>query len=262
MLLFNTIMNEIDLGQLGKQRFFNFCNTIKNLISDEAVKVDLVVASGNSGLAVGKFTEMIYEELGLSFPKKLSIPFYRFLPGYHDDLSKIFNSEIFLPDVVKQLKNIDNLENVLFVDDEIGQGVTAIGIFKLINQALEKLGRIKIKNFYIVAEDQGFKPPKDLPQIKFIPYDKELDGYNNVIFFVNPEELEAPIVKVMGDDDKFPFHQRTNILLNLPVKYFNKGNPVYTEKYLELAKQKILNLAELQNKYIKHLKDLIENCLE
>ena len=139
-------MNEIDLGQLGRQRFFNFCNTIKNLILDDAVKVDLVVASGNSGLAVGKFTEMIYEELGLSFPKKLSIPFYRFLPGYHDDLSKIFNNGIFLSDVVKQLKNIDNMENVLFVDDEIGQGITAIGIFKLINQALEKLGRVKIKN--------------------------------------------------------------------------------------------------------------------
>ena len=254
---------KIDYGKLGRQRFYNFCHVIKKLIQDDKLHFDLLISAGNSGQSLAKFTEFIYQELNQEVPPKLQIPFFRYFPGHNDDPDNIFDSKIFLPEVTNQIKNIGgDIKNVLFVDDEIGLGITATSIFNLLNQALKQIGKPKIENYYIVAEDQGFKVPKECPEIKFIPYDFELDGYNNVIFFFNPWELEKPVIDVLGDDDKFPFHLRTNLLLGLPIKDFNDGKPIYTDKFLKIAKDKILDFQKLQDSYIVFIRQAIKDCLK
>ncbi len=250
-------MSDENLYDLGMRKFINFCKTIKSLIKDQGLKFDLIVASGNSGLAMGRYAEMIFKELSVEYPPRLSIPFYRFLSGYRDDRNKKFDSSFFIPNVQKQIADISHTNDVLFVDDEIGLGITALSILDLLNQVLTGQGRPVLRSYYIVAENQGFNIPEEKKEIRFIPYDTETEGYNNVIFFMTPPELEKPIMQVFGDDESLPFHQRVNILLNLPIKDFNNGNPIYTNKYLEMANGKIPNFKELQEKYERYIENLI-----
>src|SRR5690348_10376193 len=76
---------QVDYGALGKQRFDNFCRTVNQLIDDKDNQFDLLVAGGNSGVALAAFTELIYQVRGLPMPAKLSIPLYRYQPGHRDD---------------------------------------------------------------------------------------------------------------------------------------------------------------------------------
>lgn len=249
-------------GELGQQRFCKFCHTIKKLIAEDSVHFDLLIAAGNSGQSLARFTELIYQELKQGAPPKLQIPFFRYLPGYHDDPNKIFDSKIFLPEVISQINNTKGqIKNVLFIDDEIGLGITAMGIYNLLNQALKQTNKPNIENYCIVAEDQGFKVPKEHPEIKFIPYDFEIDGFNNAIFLINPLEFEKPSIDVFGDDNKFAFHQRTNILLGLPLKDFNGGNPIFTDRFLRIAKERIPNFTKLQEKYLAFIKQAIKDYI-
>ena len=132
-------MNDLNLEKLGEQKFNNFCRKIKELTIDSKATFDLVVAVGNSGLVMGKFTKLIYENLGLNFPPQLSIPFYRFYLDFRDDMSKLFDNNIFLPEVIKQIKDISKIDTVLFVDDKIGSGITAVGCLELIKEALKRI---------------------------------------------------------------------------------------------------------------------------
>lgn len=254
-------IEKIDMGAMGKRRFCRFCHVIKKLLIKRKLHFELIIAVGNSGISMGRFTELIYNYYHLEVPPRLNIPFYRFIPGFEENTDKLFDSRYYLDEIISKLKRIDTIENVLFVDDEIGKGITAIGLFKLINEALERLNKPRIKSYYIVAEDQGFKPPQCSPEIKFAPYDFEVEGHFNAIFYTTPLEYEKPIVAVLGDDNKFAFHKRTNLLFGLPVKDFNFGEPIYTDKFLKLVERKKPDFKNLQKKYQKYIVQLVETCL-
>ncbi len=252
---------EVDYGALGKQRFDNFCRTVDHIISDKDNPVDLLVAGGNSGAALVAFTELIYEVKGLSVPPKVSVPLYRYSPGHRDDPAYRLGIGLLLGMVSEQLSAIPSVHNALFVDDEIYHGFTALGLLDLVNQSLAQSNRPKVEQYTIVAEDQGFEVPQGYPKVRFVPYDYELEGFNNVIFFFTPSEFEDPIARALGDDSVFPFHCRTNILLGQPVKEFNDGQPRFTEKYIEIAREKVPNFGELQKRYRAFLKGEIKRCL-
>lgn len=252
---------QIDYGALGKQRFDNFCRTVDQLISDKNSPIDLLVAGGNSGAALVAFTELIYAAKGLPLPPKLSVPIYRYLPGHRDDSAYRLGTSSLQEMVNEQISPIHTVHNVLFADDEIYHGFTALGALDLINHALAQSNRPKVVQYVIVAEDQGFEVPNDYPEVRFVPYDYELEGFNNVIFFFTPSEFEDPIAEVLGDDSVFPFHCRTNVLLGVPVKEFNDGQPRFTDKYTKIAQEKVPNFNELQERYITYLKGEIKRCL-
>ena len=251
---------EIDYKKIGKEKFCKFCNTLKELLVEEKIKFDLIIAVGNTGRAVGKFTELVFEYLKITPPPKLEIPYYRFLPGYEENESKLFDNSYFIPTIVETLKLIKPAESVLFVDDEIGRGLTATGCLNLVNEALKKLGRAEVKKFYIVAEDCGFHPNPKYTQMIFRPFDK-YSGQNNAIFFISPIALQAPIIKFLGEDEEFAFHKRTSLLLGLPIKDFNYGKPIYDTKFNELLNEKIPGFKKLQNEYIDFIKLSIKECL-
>jgi hypothetical protein len=252
----------IDYDKLGTERFRNFCRTIKQLVRTDSVHVDLIVAAGNTGQSMARFTTLIYEALGLDLPPILEAPFYRYYPGHQENPSWAFSGAVLKPHIIEQVRKLQGpIRNVLFVDDEIGSGTTAIGMLGILNDAIHELGLPKIEQYYIVAEDQGFRPPKALPEIVFKPYDHEIEGLNNVIFFVNPYELEKPIADALGDDKHFLFHLRTNILLGLPIKDFNNGSPIFTDVFLREAQAKIPNLAGLQEAYLVFLRERIRTAL-
>jgi hypoxanthine phosphoribosyltransferase len=253
---------EIGYYQLGESRFYGFCRVIKDLAVKQNKQFDLVVAVGNTGLIMGKFAEMIYQELDLVFPPQLTVPFVRFQKGFEENVDKLFDNSYLLPEIIEQIKNIAELKNVLFVDDEIGRGITAKTCLKLLNQALADLGKPSVREYYVVAEDMNFQfSVLEFPEIRFVPYAKDTHGINNVIFFITPEKFQKPIREVLGDERQFAFFKITSLLLGLPVKDHKDALPVYTDEYLKIAQAKIPDFAKLQTGYQEHLKKLIKNCL-
>ena len=252
----------IDYDRLGNERFAGFCRTIKQLVVTEGVDIDLIIAAGNTGQSMARFTALVYETLGKPVPPKLEAPFFRYYPGHQENPSWAFSGAVLLPEIVDQLRKLkDPVRTVLFVDDEIGSGTTAIGMLGLLHSATNELVMPKVEHYYVVAEDQGFRPPKAFPEIVFRPFSHETEGLNNVIFFANPYDLEQPIVEAFGDDPPFNFHLRTNILLGVPIKDFNNGQPIFTDKFQKMAQAKIPNLAELQSRYELFLRECIRQAV-
>ena len=163
---------------------------------------------------------------------------------------------------MKQLGKIPRVRTALFVDDEIGKGITALSLFRLLNDALQKQGKERIQTYCIIAENQGFLPPPQEPAIIFMPFDQEIEGYNNVIFYATPPSLEEPIIRVLGDDGSFAFHKRCNLLLGLPIKDYNNGKPVFTDRYLHTIQQHIVRFPDIQKEYRKFLSQSAALCLQ
>jgi len=246
--------NHYDLGQLGRERLEGFCKTLKKLLVDEAVQFDVIVAAGNSGLAMSSFAFMVFDALHISRPMLLKVPFFRYLPRHNDDPQHLFLISTFEDEIRAQLDDIKlQSNNFLFVDDEIGQGITALGMYSLIKPGLAELNRVENFGYYIVAEDQGFKVPANLTDIHFHSFSKEIEGLNNIIFYMIPAEFEDPIIKALGDDEKFTFHWRANLLLDLPIKDYNNGNPVFSDKWLDKARNDIPEFTRLQMQFQKYI---------
>lgn len=244
----------LDLGQLGRDRLDNLCKVIKHLVIDKNIKFDYIIAAGNSGISMAQITLLIYDALKITRPNLIKIPFFRYYPGHNDDKAFLFPNIVYKEELKKQLV-LDSVAdlNILFVDDEIGQGITALGVLDLIKESLTELKYSKRLSYFIVAEDQGFQSPKDEALIYFYAIGKEVEGYNNLIFCMIPSDLEYPIVDKLGDDTKLPFHQRANLLLDLPIKYFNNGNPIFSNKLLEEAKMEIPEFEKYQKRFEEFL---------
>lgn len=245
-----------DLGTIGQERLVAFCESIKKLIINEALSCDCIIAAGNSGLFMANLTLMIYDVLKIARPPMLLMPFFRYLPGHRDDPAYLFKADAYQEDV-KTFLSCHDLQgkNILFVDDEIGAGITALGIYGLLKNNVSDF------KYYIVAEDQGFIVPKDKTDIVFRPYAKEIAGYNNLIFCFMPAELEDPIVAILGDDAVFPFHHRANLLLNIPLKSFNNGRPIFTRKWHEQVAKALPDFESLQKQFREYLTTEVEKIL-
>lgn len=254
---------EINLGDLGRARFAEFCKIIKDLVYNQKIPFDLIIGVGNSGSALAKTTSMIYQMLQIPSPEILYIPMYRYMPGHEDDEAFKFDKQYYYPQINNFVKKYEpGLKNILLVDDEIGMGLGSLNVFSLFKQSCKENGKQDSFNFYIVAENQGFVPPAEYPQIEFVPFGHRVEGLFNVIFYVTPSELEEPIIDVFGDDDAFPFHWRTNLLLNLPNKEFNNGQPRFTDRYLIRANEQIPNFNVMQKRYKTFLVGLIQDSLK
>lgn len=250
---------DINLGEEGRTRLVNFCIQIKEIINND--EINHLVSGGNSGISLHEITLMIFDLLEKPRPKILNVPFYRYYPNHRDDENFKFDYSYYAEEVDEYIRNVKRGGKFLFVDDEISQGNTALGIYKLIENSLKQNNLSPIEKYYIVAEDQGFRIPNDLRNIVFKPFAKEIDGYNNLIFTFIPSEFENPIVDYFGDDDKIAFHLRTNILLNIPVKDFNNGRPVFSDKFLIEGRKNIANFEDLQNGFREYLESEIKKVI-
>jgi len=251
----------IDTGKEGAKRLYAYCRILKDFLVAKEIVFDYLVSGGNSGIAMSEIALIVYDELKLPRPLTVRTPFYRYLPNHRDEEQFRFNHTIYFDAIKNQLTHTRSPENILFVDDEISQGNTALGMYNLMERSLLEQGMKSDFKYYITAEDQGFTPPANNDRIFFSPFAKEIDGFNNLIFCVVPYNFERPIIECFSNDSKFSFHKRTNLLLDLPIKDFNNGKPIYTTAPLEKAKKNISNFVGLQNEFRKYLTHEIHKAL-
>jgi hypothetical protein len=246
----------------AEQRLQQFVTTIHNLATSKGVQFNLLVCGGNTGLVMAYITERIYTIAGTALPHKLALPTYRYYPGFLDNSEHLFDNSALHSKVESALQNFPKLQNVLFVDDEIGLGITALTIHKLLNDWQQAHHPRNDFNYYIVAEDQGFKLDSSQANgnIYFCPYANEMEGWNNVIANIVPPEYETPIMQEFPEDI-LPFHQRMNILLDLPIKEFADGQPRFGVSLLEQAKEKLPNLRMLQQGFNRFMDEKVRSYL-
>ncbi|CAN5217448.1 hypothetical protein BH09PAT2_BH09PAT2_05890 [soil metagenome] len=248
-------MSDFNYLATGEHNFKQFINIIKRLFVDENKKYDLVIGMGNTGLVMLKLNELILNELKIKMPPTLTLPLLRFSDNNEKEL---FNNDIFLEEVKKQIEGIEKIQNILFVDDEIYRGIslkTALGL-------LMKVKGTDHLQVTVVAEDQGFQWHNDIQNvdIEFCPFAHEVEGHNNVIFYMIPSEYDKPI-KDAFPEDILKWHTRINILLGLPIKIMIDGKPEYTFKFNQEAEEKVANFRQLQVDFLTHLKDLIRKSI-
>lgn len=127
-----------ELVILAENYLRSFTGTISRLLASEKIHYDLIIASGNSGLAVTEFTKIIYSKLKIAPPPALALPIMRFI---NEDNRKRFDNSVLYPQVSKTLQNIDkNISSILFVDDEIRYGSTVKNSLKLIMDYMAREG--------------------------------------------------------------------------------------------------------------------------
>ena len=243
------------MQEKAKSNFEGLVRIITSLVRDKKIQVDLIVGAGNTGIAMVKLSELIFDELNIHIPPKLVIPYYRFTKAHVGEGEPFQYNNILLPEIKEKLSSIENIQNILFVDDEIGGGRTVKGVIELIFQARQELSQNK-PTLYIVAEDRSYnwQGLSTLINVQYCPF-AEGGPRGNAISHIVPSEIHE-IIKTYGSLDP---KEELNALLDLPIKDKKEDEkPIWSYDLLNDLKLKVANFHEIQSKFESYLRDLIK----
>jgi hypothetical protein len=218
---------------------------------------DLVFGAGDSGQIMAWITRTIYEELGIAEPPFIVMPIYR-----HADEAEtiLFDNNIFSEEL-KSAVSRNPVNEVLFVDDEIGGGSAAAASIKLIEACLGKDKR----HYTIVAEDGGFDVRAVFTglDVDFVPTKKREEGVFNAVAYLPDLELREEIEALLGDKvECYTAKTAMLTLLDLPIKEFNDGRPAFTYRYRDMVGREVEDFERKQNDFQRQLRELINRiCL-
>lgn len=246
------------LSVYSKQNFRSFVICLSRLLSNQ--KFDAILCAGNSGMAMGAFTQMVYEIMGLPTPPIIPVAIYREgnLLGNKQDI------KIYTPaqqDLKPYLPKNFITSNILVVDDEISTGRVVETAMRL----LERTAKRKFK-FTLLAEDRGYNSltkSNDL-KISFIPFSRKRPLYYIVIFYVMPVSIQNKLHSVVSkmSNEKYAIKYVTSLLLDLPTRELVKGHRKFVHKYDNAVRKAIPNFTTLQIQYRRRLKKLITEALQ
>ncbi len=250
-----------DIKQKALSNLKGFVKVITNLVKDNKIQFDLIIGSGDTGIAMVKLTEMIFSELNIPIPTKLVVPYYRFTKKYMGEGETFQNNAALLPEIKKQLKDLRNIQSILFVDDEIGKGRIVKGFIEFVIQGREEVCQNN-PSLYIVAEDRSYNKDQALEalaNVQYCPF-AESEPMGNAISHIVPLEIKEAIAKSYGN--LYP-KEELNALLDLPIKDKRENEkPVWSYDLLDDLKKKIINFNKLQLKLELYLKDFITKAIQ
>ncbi len=260
------------LRPLAIRNFKRLVAVIYYLIAAKNIQCDLVVGAGDSGIWLAKVVEKIYLLLDLKVPTILTVPIVRFkftYLKYKDQPLELFDNSVLVPEVKKQLKNLNELDRILFIDDEIAYGVTVREAIKVILKSVDQNKISKDLLVTIVAENQEFNPNPFLEKAKanFYYFAKRTEGMNSIIDYITPWEIEQQILTHFKKEEFGP-KVIINILLDLSSKekelmenlYIPK--PIFSYTYNKRASQKVPNLSNLKKEFQAKLDLWINEAIE
>lgn len=182
----------VDRKELGQLRLKRFAAMLYILLEVRGEHFDLLVAGGNSGIAVLEVAKMVYKKTSKDTPPIVQFPVYR--QSNEPDV-KID------PNLVEtQLKDVHHVDRVLFVDDEIMRGQTAKVSFETIRDFLSEKVNPCLR-CTIVAENHFFVWRYDVLGIavRFLPFALVLQGYNCNFGYLIPEETLKSMEPILGE---------------------------------------------------------------
>jgi hypothetical protein len=152
---------------------------------------------------------------------------------------------------------------VLFVDDEISAGTTAKVCLKALANSVQPCEKI---DFLIVAEDQGFhglelEGQEEHIKVTFVPFAPGIEGLSNVITYLIPYRIKKMLNNEFPDDLISP-HKLCNILLDLPIRNKDIALSGFNYQLNQIAREKIPHLQQLQNEFIRYVRQLIQDAIQ
>lgn len=255
----------VNLEGLAQANFKRFVATIYQLIAVEGIAFDLMIVSGDTGLVMARLTQMIYRYLNMEPPYLVKIPLHRFLPGRAETPENLFDNSILVLDIMNQLIDykIKKVDKVLFVDDEINRGITAMECLKLLIKTLSEPDNMRL-DYFIVAEDFGFKGFRTPENVAVIfrpfsknPFPRDVKWIIHVIMYLIPKDISCYLKSLpISRTNKF------NILLGTPSRdkrYLLSG---FDYRLNQMAKEKIPNLNKLKCEFERFIFQLIHEAIE
>lgn len=243
----------INFPQVGQESLQAYIRTIKNLI-ENSEPFDAIVAAGDSGQLTARITEEVYKAIGKAIPPTLVAPIYR-----HADEAEtiLFDNKILAPQFASW-KN-KPLNNMLFVDDEIGSGNAVQGMLDLLLELTPG-----IQCLTVVAEDGGFACPPEIRGVKttFVPTRKRTPNIFNAVSYNVPWEFQEPLQKALSDEPDLNNKQIMCTLLGLPTKEFHDGQPEFNGRLIERAEVRLSDFKEMRQQYTNYFESTIRKYLK
>jgi hypothetical protein len=243
----------LSLGEIGYESLEAYVKELQSLLGEDKNQYDLLVGGGDSGQIVVKLAKLVYEHLGLECPPALLLPTFRH--SDYEETIPLDNSQLPTPE------GFDGsvIQNVLFLDDEVGSGSTAKGTLQWL-----RLHAPHLNKYTIVAEDGGFVWDEEVPDVtvEFVSTKKQRENVFNAISYIIPSDFEKPVQEALADTPDLNDKQVMCVLLGLPTKEFNDSRPHFTNALYEIAKAKLPNLGSLQAGYQDYFAKQVSSILE
>lgn len=240
--------------EIGKKSLIAFSETLNKLLRLE--KFDLIIGAGDSGQVMVWLVKEIYKVLSQKLPETIVLPVYR-----HADEAEtiLFDNNIFANDLNSRI-NLKNTKNILFVDDEVGSGTVVNAVANLIQSAA---GDNEERELTVVAENREYQLGNSIFGIKinFVPSRNVEKGIYNAISYIVPQNLRLKIKNAIKDLVEYPNEKLAlNVLLGLPIKKFNNGNPEFSDQYTDILNDRIKDFEQMRSAFENNFKSTI-NCL-
>lgn len=245
----------VDRVELGNSRLKHLVAMIYLLISERAESFDLLVGGGNSGVATIEIAKMVYLKVGAKIPPIVLLPVVRPSNQKNISIDKDMISE--------QLKNIQKVEKILFIDDEIMRGQTAKICFEIIR---DFLGEEKISpclSCTIVAENHFFVWRYDLKgvSVRFLPFSTVLQGYNGNFGYLISDDLAAQLEPILGSGP-IDRNQALAVLLGDKRKIVNDKISFFDSKINEELGDKIENYVHKKILFIESISKIVDQGID
>lgn len=256
-------MNQ-ELQLLAKHYLERFTKHIASLINADHNVFDLIIAAGNSGLASAWITTKVYEALDITPPPVIKVPIMRFIGN---DNSKLYNNSSLLTYIKQNLdKYSHDLNNILFVDDEIRYGSTVKNSMNLIMKWHNDAKKTNMITCTVVADEFGgfnWNPPYKNLTIKFSPFIKHTSKYKNIILYNIPPDIFYRL-KPFLNKHKLEDRLAINLLLDLPVKE-KKADidpPSFTFKYNQLISEEYRDIEQMKKATVAYITSQIASFID
>lgn len=240
----------MNYNQIGHESLAAFTQTTQKAITAETF--DFVVAASDSGNLAAHITGEVYEALEMPMPPTFIAPIFR-----HVDKERtiLFDNVVSAPQFVDRKGT--HLGNVLFVDDEIRQGVTLRGMIDLL-VSLE----IAVDVCTVIAEDGGFDCGGNIEgvPVHFMPPKRRLTKIYNAFSYTIPQHFYGPVFHALADET-LNHKQIMCTLLDLPVKDRTSGIPRFSDHLLQAARAKVAGFTALQLGYTHWLRTTVRGYM-
>lgn len=238
-------------AQLAEDSLRQFVVTLQKLLIAEKRQFDFVLGAGNSGQIMVWISRVVFNILNIPFPPSVVFPIYR----YKDfPRKKLFDNSAVI-DQFSSLQIPQKVKNVLFVDDETDRGNSvdaSMRIFEQLNKDHPTL------SYTIIAEEGEVKPEFNSSKVEYISPKKRASEIYSAIAQLIPAQYKDPIQKVLETKMKTVNNKKIMcILLGLPIKEPNNGNPQFNFKFEKMVNEELPNLVDLQKNYQTYLTDKV-----
>ncbi|EKE13894.1 MAG: hypothetical protein ACD_12C00763G0001 [uncultured bacterium] len=219
-------------------------------------RYDLILGSGNSGLFMTKIAAMTYESLNIKQPLIVNLPIYRFM----EDEKTVNNNLLLLPQLHEKLKNVEPINNILFIDDEIMKGITAKIYLDLIIKINPKITHL---NITIIAENHFFEWHYKIPQVsmRFFGYAPLIQGLNGNIGHFITEDLYKSLSQIFPSP--FSYNHAMAIVIGGGIKQRDsEKNQFFNFAVDSIIKEKVPDYQTQKKLLLERLKVLVNEGIE